>query len=74
MRYKIGDLIELIRMDDPNPVPVGERGVINRVSKLPRDEVQLGVKWNNGRTLSIILPHDEICLVTPAALPINSAL
>jgi hypothetical protein len=63
----VGTRIELVHMpDDPNPVPAGTQGTVDYVSgphQLPGDRHswhQVGVKWDNGRTLSIILPKDTI--------------
>ena len=61
MDYKIGDRIEMVRMNnDPDPIPPGTKGTVDFVSKTPWDDVQLGVKWDNGRTLSVLLPEDSI--------------
>ena len=60
MTLQKDDRIELIRMDnDPTPVPVGTKGTVTYVTDLGRGETQVGVKWDNGRSLSLILPHDE---------------
>lgn len=60
MDYQVNEVIELVRMEDPNPIPVGTKGIVKSIAVLPRDEVQLGVDWDNGRRLSVILPHDQI--------------
>lgn len=65
--YAIGQRVELVRMDnDPNPVPIGSRGVIVAISESgdSRYHTHVGVKWDNGRSLSVLLPLDEIRLVT----------
>lgn len=61
MDYKEGDRIEMIYMgNDPDPIPSGTQGTVTYVSKMPDYETQIGVKWDNGRTLSVILPQDRI--------------
>lgn len=62
----IGQRIELVDMpDDPDPVPAGTQGTIDHVSgphKLPGDRVawhQVGVKWDNGRTLALLTTKDR---------------
>lgn len=62
--YQEGDRIELLHMpNDPDPIPRGTQGTVTYVSELNfgrRPETQIGVKWDNGRTLSVILPTDSI--------------
>lgn len=65
-QFRVGDIIELVKMpDDPDPIPVGSRGVILGVNPLGfRDnEVQYHVHWDNGRTLMPVTPIDELRLV-----------
>jgi len=61
----VGDTIEMIEMEgeDPNPIPRGTKGVVTKVSSnifqgIP--EEHLSIKWENGRTLKVLLPHDKI--------------
>jgi hypothetical protein len=60
---KPGDRIELIRMpDDPHPVATGTRGTVTNVNlvKLGREEfTQVGVDWDDGRSLMLVSPPDE---------------
>jgi hypothetical protein len=60
--YKQGDRIEMVLMlDDPHPIPPGTKGTVTGVSKgIYQMEIQLQVKWDNGRTLSVIIPHDRV--------------
>ena len=56
-----GDTIELLGMpDDPCAVPVGTKGVVTRVANIPMQPpfTQIGVDWENGRTLSLVVPPD----------------
>jgi hypothetical protein len=63
MDYR-GKRIKLLKMeDDPNPITVGTIGIVvsQNTFKLGfMSETQLEVEWENGRKLSVILPHDEI--------------
>ena len=52
-----GDRIELVDMpDDPDPIPFGTKGTV-----LYSDEKvgQIGVKWDNGRTLFLLIGVDS---------------
>lgn len=61
---KIGDRIELVNMpDDPDPIPSGTQGTVNYVGKFPGEGQQIGVKWDNGRTLMVIVGVDEFRLL-----------
>jgi len=63
MLPKIGQTIELTRMDnDPDPIPVGTRGVVEGIFPV-FDEYQIQVRWANGRRLSLIYPMDEFRIV-----------
>jgi len=64
----VGDTIEMIEMEgeDPNPIPRGTKGVVTKVSSnvfqgIP--EEHLSIKWENGRTLKVLLPHDKIKII-----------
>jgi hypothetical protein len=56
MKARVGDRIELISMpEEPDPIPPGTRGT-----------VQYGVKWDNGRGLSLCVPPDEFKILDQA--------
>ena len=61
---KAGDRIRLVSMpDDPDPVPAGTEGTVISTTDLNfRDmrQVQLTVKWDNGRSLSCVCPPDIV--------------
>lgn len=61
---KIGDRIELLAMpDDPCPIPVGSQGTVETVIHVhlwSERFTQVLVKWDSGRTLSLIMPPDEV--------------
>ena len=55
-RYPVGTRVELIKMgNDPNPVAPGTKGTVVYVD----DMGQIGMKWDDGRTLSLI-PGEDI--------------
>jgi hypothetical protein len=51
----IGRRIKMIKMEDPYPITFGTEGVIHNVDDLN----QYVVKWDNGRTLSVIPEVDQ---------------
>ena len=61
-QYKKGDRVKLVKMgNDPDPVPEGTEGEVTHVQYISVfKETQIGVNWDNGRTLSVILPQDRI--------------
>ena len=60
MNYQIGDRIELVRMGpDPDPIESGARGTIDHIAVF-QGSTQIGVDWDNGRALLLILPEDII--------------
>lgn len=64
---RIGDTIELVAMpDDPDPIPVGTRGVVREVVDLD-DFYQLWVDWEIKRSLSPCVPPDTIKVVPHGA-------
>jgi len=60
--YAVEDRIVMISMkNDPDPIRPGTKGTVSRISSTcTPGEVQLGVKWDNGRTLAVLLPVDLI--------------
>ena len=62
-RYPAGTRIRLLEMaDDPYPVPAGTEGTVTGVDS----ESSLLVKWDNGRSLSVIHLVDRVEIITPA--------
>lgn len=56
-----GDRIELLHMeDDPNPIPVGTRGTVVRVSQVGGVFAQVDVDWDNGSKLMLTIPPDRV--------------
>ncbi|HCA30071.1 MAG TPA: hypothetical protein DEP23_11135 [Ruminococcaceae bacterium] len=60
--YPAGTRIELISMgNDPQPIDSGTRGTVDYVD----DIGQIGMKWDNGRSLSLIPSEDSFRKLTP---------
>jgi hypothetical protein len=60
-RYPEGTLIRLNRMDDPYaPVPPGTIGEVQMVD----DGGNIHMKWQNGRTLSLIEGVDDFQVIS----------
>lgn len=63
--YPVGTRLELISMDDPYaPVPSGTRGTVQYVD----DMGQIGMKWDNGSSLSLIPGEDSFRKLTAEEL------
>lgn len=69
---KIGDRIRLVSMGpDPDPITAGSTGTVTGVASIPsavrmESDTHVGVSWDNGRTLSVVLPVDIVeILVEP---------
>lgn len=53
---KIGDRVQITgAMNDPDPVPVGTCGTVNWVGSWTCELTrQIGVRWDDGRTLGLL--------------------
>jgi len=60
--FKVGDKVELVHMGvDPDPINVGQRGIIEEIRELLYfKQTQIWIKWDDGRTLAVVLPEDSI--------------
>lgn len=60
----VGDRVSLVSMgDDPAPIPRGTQGTVTNVSCWTGGEWNIGVKWDNGRTLGLVYPEDKFVKV-----------
>ena len=60
-RYPVGTRVVLHHMDDPYaPVPPGTKGTVTYVD----DMGQIGVKWDNGSSLSLVPGEDSFSKVS----------
>jgi hypothetical protein len=52
----IGDRVRIVgRMDDPDPIPVGAEGTVDWVGAWTSELTQqIGVRWDNGRSLLLL--------------------
>lgn len=71
MRFQAGDRVMLVHMgDDPSPVKSGTEGTATHVAELrfPGEpaQLQVSVNWDDGRTLSCLVPPDVIVRVDPS--------
>jgi hypothetical protein len=61
---QLGDRIRLLAMtDDPDPIPPGTTGTVAAV-RHQRTWSQVDVKWDNGRTLMLVVPPDEFEVIS----------
>jgi len=62
-----GDRIRLLAMtDDPDPIPLGTTGTVISVRQLGSWS-QVDVKWDNGRTLMLVVPPDQFEVISGEA-------
>ena len=60
-RYPTGTRIRLNHMDDPYaPIPPGTIGSVDYID----DAGNIHMKWDNGRTLSLIPGEDDFTIIT----------
>lgn len=58
--YPVGTRIRLGHMSDPQAVPSGTEGTVTYVD----DIGQIGMKWDNGRTLSLVPGEDSFSVIS----------
>lgn len=63
---KTGDRIRLDYMgNDPDPIKPGSEGTVQMVTQFIGDELNISVKWDSGRTLGLVHPHDKFTVLPP---------
>jgi hypothetical protein len=62
---EVGSRIRLVQMDDPDAVPTGTLGTVERVAEFGDGCWQATVTWDNGRTLALI-ESDQFAVIVPA--------
>ena len=67
-KYQVGTRIRLNYMDDNYSVPRGTCGTVEYVD----DEGQVGMKWDNGSSLSLICGVDSFDIIESKELNHNS--
>ena len=71
LNYPPGTRLELISMGkDPDPVPPGTRGTVERVNSYG----DIAMSWDNGRTLSLIPGEDSFRKLTMEELEAEQEL
>jgi len=62
--YKVGDRVKVVgtMQDDPYPLELGTTGTIRRIAE---SVGQIDVRWDNGRSLMILVPED-LGIIAPA--------
>jgi hypothetical protein len=51
--------LDFMGEDDPNPVPVGTLGTVLNGTHMSDNTLQVSVRWDNGRALSLVCPPDR---------------
>lgn len=56
MKAKEGDRVRIVgnMAGDPSPLPVGLEGTVYLVLNADQPQSQLGVRWDNGRSLLLL--------------------
>lgn len=66
-QYPKGTEIELISMNDPQPVPSGTHGIVDFVD----DIGTIFVKWENGSSLGLLVGEDEFKVIPSKETSLN---
>lgn len=56
-KVAIGDYVKVTKLlpGDPDPLPIGDTGIVENFVSISGLESQLWVKWNSGRSLSLLM-------------------
>ena len=67
---KPGDRIRLTEMpNDPAPIEPGAEGVVGHVGPAIQGTTQISVKWDNDRSLCLVVPPDRFEVIGHEAIP-----
>ena len=56
----VGDRVTLVRMSNvPFLVPPSNLGTVTYIARPPGGSWNIGVRWDNGRTLELVYPEDQ---------------
>ena len=69
-RHIVGKRVRLIKMDDVDPIQPGSRGTIVDVDVFG----DLNMKWDNGRTLSVIVKQDQFEILGDRGITMNEGI
>ena len=64
LNYPPGTRLELISMDDPQPIPPGSRGTVVHVD----DMGTIHMRWDSGRSLGLVPGEDSFRTLTTEEL------
>ena len=68
--YPPGTRLELISMDDPQPIPPGSRGTVDHVD----DMGTIHMRWDSGRSLGLVPGEDSFRKLTTEELDAEQEL
>lgn len=71
VNVKAGDRIRMVHMpDDPDPILAGTEGTVRSTTDLKftgeREQLQVCVNWDNGRSLACLCPPDQFTIISRA--------
>lgn len=70
LNYPPGTRLELISMDDPQPIPPGSRGTVDHVD----DMGTIHMRWDSGRSLGVVPGEDSFRKLTQEELAAEQEL
>ena len=70
LNYPPGTRLELISMDDPQPILPGSRGTVDHVD----DMGTIHMRWDSGRSLGLVPGEDSFRKLTPEEIAAEQEL
>lgn len=58
--YKVGSIVELVEMEDPQAPPIGTQGIVRGVD----DTGSIMVCWENGSSLNVVYGEDSCHIIS----------